>query len=274
MSPSGLRPVVVVAEPRTGTNLLRTVADQSGAYRLAFEFLLPPNNPLWEQVNFWSVLDSIGRPGGCRWPRDGHHGDESFAAYFAEVTRRAEGHPLWFDVKYSQLFLFEDAPGADRPRLIERFAERSAAFVHVRRRNLVEQHLSLLRAVQTGEWRRSAKSVMPGRGHDGTAEPTVRVDVRNIVATLRELRRRERHLESMLGSDPGYRSLFYEDLLSEGRPSPQVAALFRDLHGVELPADLTPSILKISPPPDRLVENYGELRAALAGTEFAAMLPP
>ena len=106
MSPSGLRPVVVVAEARTGTNLLRTMADQSGAYRIAFEFLLPPNNPVWEQVNFWSVLDSIGRPSGCRWPRDGHHGDESFAAYFAEVTRRAEGRPLWFDVKYTHLFLF------------------------------------------------------------------------------------------------------------------------------------------------------------------------
>lgn len=113
MSPSGLRPVVVVAEARTGTNLLRTMADQSGAYRIAFEFLLPPNNPVWEQVNFWSVLDSIGRPSGCRWPRDGHHGDESFAAYFAEVTRRAEGRPLWFDVKYTHLLLFEDGPGQE-----------------------------------------------------------------------------------------------------------------------------------------------------------------
>ncbi len=268
-----ISPVVVVAEPRTGTNLLRTLADQSRVYRLAFEFLLPPNNTLWEQVNFWSVLNSIGRSCVCQWPRNGRLGEEFFSVYYEEVFRRAGGRPLWFDVKYTHLFLFEDGPGPGRPRMVELFAERSAAFIHVRRRNLLEQHLSLLRAVKTGEWRRSAGTVERKRNPQPVAEPLVRVDARRVLATLRDLRRREQHLESMFASVPGYRPLWYEDMLSGGRAAPQVVNFFRDLHGVQLPAETVPTILKISPPPDRLVENYAELQAALAGTEFEAMLP-
>ena len=271
---SNTRPVVVVAEPRTGTNLLRTLAERSGGYRVAFEFLLPPKPKLPQmEVNFWSVLDSIGQSCLCRWPRDGRRGQETFPAYLDELTRRAAGRPLWFDVKYVHLFLFEDGPFPGRPKLVELFAERSALFVHVRRRNLVEQHLSLLRASQTGEWRRPRNAGRKCQPPEDATEPTVRIDARSIVDSLRALRRREELLESMLSADPAYRSLWYEDMLVGERPSPQVKALFRDLHGIELPSDLTPGVVKIAPPPDRLVENYGELCAALAGTEFESMLP-
>jgi len=264
---AAVKPLVIVAQRRSGTNMLQSMLKASGGFAVAHEIFLPPGRSV-PRFNYWMVLDSLGEASICRWPYSRSHSQDQLRLYYEEVLRRAEGKPLVFDIKYDWMFQTLPAPGT--PLVMDFFDGQQAAFLHVRRRNLLEQYVSDVRAVKTGEWVRPSASKGRSRDAGENAPIMVRIDTSGIE---RILKGRSRLVEEMAGLLRGVATcgtIDYEDMLQDGHASPALVSLIRELTGIEIPADVVPLLEKIALPLEEIVENYDDLRACLAGTEFDA----
>ncbi len=134
--------------------------------------------------------------------------------------------------------------------------------IHLIRRNALDVVLS-----------KEAGTARGGKLHAREGEDVERVSIRLQTDDL--LRRMTLHERAVAGARVrfkrvglSYREVVYEDLAEDERG---FATLFEFL-GVE-PAPVTSSLQKVNPTVHQeLIENYGEVREALAGTKFAGQL--
>jgi LPS sulfotransferase NodH len=138
--------------------------------------------------------------------------------------------------------------------------------VHLIRRNQLRRLLSLRTAIETGNWTLWSENQRLGR----SAEPPAKIELklRYVRSALDAFKAQRDEARLRLSALPQL-DLFYEDLI--GDFTNQMARLqdFIGARRIDLPARTVKQ--GVGPLEDR-IGNFAELRAGLAGTEFAWML--
>jgi LPS sulfotransferase NodH len=256
------KPLAVIGAARTGTNLLRDILVGTKAYANAGEILLPPDETQAFHLpfNYWHVMQETGR--ATVWRGSEEKEMANVAAYCALIGERAGERLPCIDLKPSYMSVLDRAFGRRIPVIIKALAAQGYHFIHVRRRNLLEQKVSLDRAQLTRQWIRSADE-------PATAGTKVTVDTALLVSQRDFLKRSAEAVETML-RDFRPTDVFYEDLLENGHPSADLRDRLKKGCGVAAAADYVPRIGKISPEPEGLIENIAAVRACLKGTAYQA----
>jgi LPS sulfotransferase NodH len=176
--------------------------------------------------------------------------------YLGEAFRERPGiDAVGFKLMYSQLTRIS------RPLMPALWLKR-VRIIHLIRRNALDVVLS-----------KEAGAARGGRLHARDGNHVERVRLRLDIDDL--LRRMTLHERAIAGARVRfkrvglpYREVVYEDLAEDENA---FASLF-DFLGVE-PAPVSSSLQKLNPTAhEELIENYGEVREALEGTEFAPLL--
>lgn len=209
--------------------------------------------PKWgteQDLLYWQTF--IAEKGGGRLMRAywlWHYLGRAFAA-------RPGIDAVGFKLMYSQLTRIA------RP-LLPALWLRRARIVHLLRRNGLDVVLSK----KAGEAR---DGVLHARSGDGVESVRLRLDTTEL---LQRMTAHERQIEAarvrFKHVGVPYHEVFYEDLVANEKEG--FDSLFRFL-GVE-PAPVSSSLQKVNPSAhEELIENYSEVREALAGTQYEPLL--
>lgn len=155
---------------------------------------------------------------------------------------------------------------ADRPRVKEYLAaHREIRIIHLRRDNVLKQHVSrlLLTAKRERAWQPHTDHPVP--------VVSVRVSPQDAIEDMRRVRNYFLEFERLLS---GHRKveLIYERLFNERTLSQEALGKIAELLEIE-PMPISSGLVKMNPNELRqMVENYDELVEALADTEFERFL--
>ena len=138
--------------------------------------------------------------------------------------------------------------------------------VHLLRRNQLRRLLSLKTAVETGKWTLWAENQPAGRGLD----PPVKVELRlrYVQKALETFRVQRDEARQRLSALPQL-DLFYEDLVGDFAVQMGRLQDFIGATRIDLPAR---TVKQGVGPLEERISNFAELKAGLAGTEYAWML--
>ncbi len=257
--------LVILALPRSGTNLLRDIISGTGDYVNANEIFLPPGQTgrQTQPFNFWRVMDGIGLRSGP--PTSRLQAEAAFAEYMRIVSERAGGKGLCIDIKHAHIASLGEQNG--EKLLFPVLAGLGACFIHLRRRNILEQVASHRRALLTKEWIRNDWLL----SHRPVQDVRITFDMNKLINELTwHEKSQQQLLDLVLPFDPLV--LHYEDLLEDGKPSHLLRESLASVMQLHVREDYEPSLMKISPPLDHLVENMEEVRRILQGTRFERYL--
>jgi LPS sulfotransferase NodH len=159
--------------------------------------------------------------------------------------------PVLFDLKYSQSYTLGMSERLMVPVLLQELINLKLPIVHLVRRDVVAQAISLLVAEQTGEF-------FSTKGPESQAKPKIWLNPKDVhqIATSQmfAIKSATRNLE-VLGAN--MLSIFYEDLVSANKQE-HYQRTFRFLdHYAEVPSDFDPSTVRQNSM--RRVANIGEV---------------
>lgn len=260
------KPIAIIAHPRTGTHLLREMIAATKSHADAGEVFLPPDEmpPFPRPFNYWFLMGEAGLL--TAWRGSTQKELANVATYYGMLRDKVGDRLPCIDVKPSYLASLDRSISRTVPLIVEGLAEQGFHFIHLQRRNLLEQVASLARAQMTGQWAM--------RRGTGVERDTVRMtlDPATILGRLNSLRLASETVTTMLR---GFRptELFYEELTENSMPSADLRQLLATECGVEVAEEYTPRNVKVSPPLDALVDNLEAIRRALEGTPYEDFLP-
>lgn len=233
---------VVLAAPRTGSNLLCTLLDSHPDVLCHHEIFNP------DGVFYATSLRGRFQLGSCT-ERDADPLEFLDRVWKAELGRAAVG----FKMTRGQAAVVMDAVVGDA----------GVKKIVLRRRNAVKTYVSERIAQQTGCWEAYSNAELPAR------TPRIRVDPRALSEHVEMNARFYAVLErAMTATGQGWHGLDYEDVFDGGC---QRGLL--DWLGVSVDVELRPASVKQNDRDLRqLIDNYQELSGALAGTDLAPAL--
>jgi LPS sulfotransferase NodH len=248
-------PFVVYTSPRSGSSWLVDLLDSSSRIAAYAELFLPgdrttPDYGSRDVERFESTLEP-GRPSGGRLlaPRR--------IAYLRRLYAARPGiDAIGFKLMYEH-------PRA-HPGLFPYLAARRVRVVHLVRANTLDQLLSWETA--------SAGGVFRAHAGDGIAPVQVRLEAATVVQRLEMMQEAVTRAETTLARCRArVFTLAYESLRDDPDVVGFIARTFLgvDASGWEPHSTLVPTT---TAPRDEVIENVGEVRAALAGSRFAWML--
>ncbi|MBT9383265.1 Stf0 sulfotransferase family protein [Pseudooceanicola sp. CBS1P-1] len=255
--------IFVIGRQRSGTTVFRTLLTRAGALNCDEIF----HGDLSAPHRFYGfVRDRVQERPELVHPQ--HH-PRLFRDYIAALRRQAGGRRLVMDVKYFGLNLIpqrEDVDGR-KPFVIGFMQESGAGIVHIRRRNKLRVHVSEQISIATGKWSAERAEQMI------TDKPRLHLDIAVALAAIDRLERQDARVQTLLATVPGVVRLDYEDMFTEaGDFTPEVCAIGERLLGGSA-VEARPANLRMNPEPlEALVDNHGDLVAALVGTRHAWML--
>lgn len=261
--------VVLLAPPRSGTHLFTKILMTDPTIECAFECFYPVSAEFDKPertLNFWKFLrDSGSIPEAM--PLTPKMQEASWNAYLEFLSNRTPGNLIVLDFKYD-LLRTADAGSLwpeEVPTMLRLAMRDRLPIVHLKRRNQLEMLCSFRFAQKTNEWVKfTAKT--------GTING-IQIDPAKLLSNLTAMQRREELVATWV-QDYGARiELVYEDLLVDGRLSSRARENVERLLSRKIKINPKPQTLKISPPLDKLIENYAEIEKVLTGTPYAAFLP-
>lgn len=246
--------------------MLRDIICGTDRYVNAGEVFLTPDElgAAHRPFNYWSMMREAGLL--KHWRGKPEEELANLAAYCSALRVKAGDRLPCVDIKPAYLASLDRAILRRVPLIVEGLAEQGFHFIHLRRRNLLEQVASLARARTTGEWAKS------GGREAGCDTVKVTLDPATIVGRMNSLRVTSEAIEKMLRP---YRptELIYEEMTADGMPTEDLRRRLARECGVEVAADYAPRLRKLSPPLDALVANLDVIRRELEGTPDESFLP-
>ncbi len=262
------QPVVVLANARTGTHLLRHI--------------LAAGDEFHDFGEIFNTAYSPGEPGGF-WAfyRDRLQGDperaipthenraELFTDYIGHLDALSGAPCFLMDVKYAGVtnlnpyYHFPDR----KPFLFEQLEKYDIPVIHLRRRNLLRQYCSEMLAKKTMQW-----TIYKGSNEHPPSGQTVTIDAGALTDNLNRLALRVEFFDACLAARERCLILHFEDLLQDGVLSRFARQSIGKLLNRTIGVEGRPQTKKISPPLNSFVANYRAVAEALAGTPYEEML--
>jgi hypothetical protein len=270
------RPILLLSAGRSGSNLLKSFFRPNGSILDIGEFLNPTVAAHHGQFGFWGMGDFARRLAESR--PDWRAPYDIVGAYVGALGEAASGRRVLADLKYHHvgpvdaLWRFAD----ETPPAVAGFLAADAVVLHLVRRNPLARLASLKLAMTTDEWIRPVggeEAPVEAEGAAGAKTPdelsSIRVTTSNLLGHLRRIEARKRIADLWIERHRARLTLVYEDLLDGDRLAAPVRDRLELLLGEAIDLSGSAGTQKIAPPLAELIENAGEVRAALAGTEFA-----
>jgi hypothetical protein len=269
-----LNPVILIARPRSGTTAFRLVVSRHHRVTTVGEIF---HSSYAEQPsNFYNYyLAAVTKRPELALPEQQHRID-LFDGYIKQLARELKPrYPqkdwVFLGVNYNSLHALNAywQNIYEPPYLVRIIQWKQYPVVHIIRRNILAAAISEMRAKATGVWH-----IKEGEERPAAADATITVNPADL---LLELRARKLEIDMVRAGLRGHKrclTLFYEELFdSGGQPVPeQLARVSRLL-------DLDPPIAPIatyertrSQSLRAAIENYDDVAAAVAKTEFARLL--
>lgn len=268
------RLVFVVAKLRSGTNLLRKSLTGTGAFYDMDEVFHNPGNPHSGGHLYWNhFFREIKKDSSVALPTATNQDyllDSFFESEIGKIDP-CEGQRILVDVKYNSTMnnnLLWHSP-LDVPYLLKYIKKRGFRVVHLVRRNVFDSYLSAKVAAKNKVWHVS-------QSDEGRLGAPVKVYI-PIAELVREMRIRKQEIhyfrQRLTGLKIEHLELYYDDLIKENDPS-TLSGLALDkisrFLGKEYDRSLATVPLKkiIQHGPDELIDNFDDVRAALAEMEI------
>jgi hypothetical protein len=268
-----MKPVILIARPRSGTTALRGMVARHRDM-IALGEIFHDNSLNDPNYYFNYYLASVTKDPSLALPSPDNR-ITLFGGYIDWVTKKLEeqGPKEWvfLGVNYNSLHCVNQywQNFYEEPYLLNIVKWRSYHVVHIIRRNIVEAAISEMRAKLSGVWHIKANEDRPS-----DADKKIALDPK---AFLRQLRARKLEIDLVEAAFDGYYrclTLEYEKFFDDtGTPvTSEVEKLARFLK-LDTPIDCVTDYRRTRNVHLRdAIENYDEVAAALSGTEFLPML--
>jgi LPS sulfotransferase NodH len=181
-----------------------------------------------------------------------------FYEFLDHTAKTKHVENVGFNVKYGSCHQL-DGDWKDytrRPALFDLMKSWNGRIIHLVRRNVFLQALSLIKAQQTGIWHLPLGRPAISRAvHVRVDELTFRMDsIRKLVSVF----------SGYLDDDPNVLKVYYEDMIKSGKFQPEIVESVSDFLGIRLKPDAKPQLSRTSLPDWREdVVNWQEVECAV-----------
>ena len=100
---------------------------------------------------------------------------------------------------------------------------------------------------------------------------TVRVNPHNVLKSVDRLVTMQKAVQGWICKQPAL-TIEYEDILENGRLNSELAVKMAAFLDVSADWDILPGLKKVSPPMEKYVENFSEVKDCFQGTKFENMV--
>jgi LPS sulfotransferase NodH len=257
-------PMIVLATQRTGSSWVQEMLNSHSGVKVYSELFLAEarGRPMWEPSDVEFVNTYWERR--ARRPRrlTRHYWT---VAYLRRLFDQPECEAVGFKYMYDQV--------RRSPLVLPYAAARRVRVVHLIRRNLLDALISSERALHTGIYHMANDQRAPIPWAPSTLDQSkIHLDPASVLAELtRRARERQRVRAWLRATRTPSLEVEYEALATDPRRFRPILEFL----GVRRPdaGDLHSGLKKLATAPRAdMVENFGELRAALVGTPFEPFL--
>ncbi|MCB9885307.1 MAG: hypothetical protein H6838_07435 [Planctomycetes bacterium] len=263
MSPESRTCAVVVGQQRSGTTVFVWSLGTSPEIQSFGEVFHDAERD--RDYNYFNFLQRFECDAEVKYLPDEQYRRTLFDEYMKRIYALADTQVPLLDVKYNSWHHLNTYwhNEEERPNLLGLMIERGYAILHLWRRNVFEQALSMRYAEQ-----RNAYHV---HIHDSASEPphtTVRIDCGWMQAEMeRSLRNTARFRRFLEGHDRAV-EIQYEEMMDGEFISNTYGEAIANLLGVQAKPFGPAPLRKVTPPPREVIENAEELKSFFAGTKY------
>jgi glycosyltransferase involved in cell wall biosynthesis len=264
--------VVLLASARSGTHLLKRILTSDPIFEETSETFRPTNFDKYHTApNFWKFLRSRKATARAE-PLSAEQRGEQWHAYLAFLKKSHPDTLKILDFKYNNLrsadagYLWPEAV----PTMLQLAKRDELPIIQLKRRNHLKIICSERLARRTQEWVRpkTEKNLLK---QDAPVAP-IHMDVSDVLYQLDDMQRRDTLVDFWVAGYHRKIKLIYEELLFDGQLSQATIDTLEAFFGRTLNIRPEPRTLKVSPPLEELIENFGEVKLALAGTPYAKFI--
>lgn len=269
-----MKPVILIARPRSGTTAFRLIVSRHRLITTAGEIFHGDYTDHPDRFyNYY--LAAITREPTLALPAADHR-ITLFKGYVDHLCQTLQArYPdrawVFLGVNYNSLHTMNTywQNIYEPPYLMEMLRRNDYPVVHIIRRNILAAAISEARAKATGVWHIEAGAERPAAADDAiTVDPA---------ALLRELHTRKLEIDlvgAALRDHKTSLTLYYEELFNDaGRADAEQLRRVSDLLELAQPIAPTPTYQRTRSASLRAaIRNYDEVKATLARTEFAQFL--
>jgi hypothetical protein len=258
--------IVLLARQRSGTNALGAVAGAHPDITAIPEVLNQPAEAPrpWAEANYWTYLRQRGRSPVAA---SNEAQAELFRDYLFHLRTFSPKRYLLIDVKYNVTHVADGPYRAinAQPALFDYIEANGMRVLNLTRRNHLRTYLSFAKATRTSRW-------IVTHGDAPAEDPSIRLDPDELLFHMRLWADEDALVARRFAGNPRALTLEYDDLFPVLGGAPAAAELSRLAAWLGVPAefpDTGPKLYKQAVRPlTETIENFGEVAAALAGTEF------
>lgn len=237
-------PVFIIAQQRSGTNLLRRSLATTGCFWDSDEIFDPKTESYWP-FHAEQVAQEVARS----LPTS--ENQIQLFERFLETHLDNDKPFTLIDVKYNSTHMLDGMwhSPVSNPELVQWLIRKRFPVVHLVRKNCLENYVSLLAGHYTGQW-------VVGKSATGTQSVRLRLDPDE---TIFQIQRRERELTRFRRclASTNHMELAYESLIDgNGGFSEVVAAQIYHFIGLEGAASIQVPTRKTGRPIHETIENY------------------
>ncbi len=259
-------PIIICAQQRSGTTVLQSNLGQSPLATNYGEVFLDRRDANPRNFFTFKIEQVKQDPELCFPTRDNQRA--ICEKYLEFLDQQCETSHYVMDVKYNSWHHFNPVWYGlfNFPFLMEILRSKSVPMIHVIRKDVFQQHVSIAFAQATQDWHfRSNSDKKP-------KEMEIRLDPKRCQREMELSQKRTELFRQWFEGHNNYLELTYEDMFVNGDFSPETLAKINELMGKDMQIPVKPALRKGIKRVSNVISNQGELVDHFKGTRFQDMV--
>ena len=261
------RPLVICAQQRSGTAVLRSNLRQSPLTRCYDEVFLA--NRERSEFNFFNFKEGLLKEDLSLFFPSAENQQTIFRRFIDFLDDHCDTPFFVLDIKYNSWHHLDPVWHGvlDRPFLLTLLLEREVSIVHMIRQNVFQQRVSNEFAQATKQWHFNSK-------HDAKPKDiAIEIDPDDCQAKMELSQKRTELFRNWFSGHKHYGELMYEEMFtSDGEFSDDTLQLICDLVGTDIQMPTQPGLKKGIRNVSQVISNQEALLQHFAQTSFAEMV--
>lgn len=256
------KPIILCAQQRSGTNLLRNALRATQLCKSYAEIFNEKNNLKKEYSFFNFKLKQLQNNLSLSFPSS-ENKHYLFNHYFSFLQNESNLPFHIIDIKYNSWHHFNTIWHSvpERPQLLEWLMLNDLPVIHIVRKNLLHQYISIRVANSTGKYHFKSNE-------NNVQNAVIRVKSDHCKNLMTMIEKESQNLKNLFSSYSNYHSIFYEEIVNENKFFSKINNLVKQVTNGKINELGEPPLKKVIRNPFEHIQNKDELTNSLKNTNF------
>jgi len=257
------QPIIFCAQQRSGTTVLQAAFHASHKCKNYGEVFHDEYQNFNKEFSFFKVREQMIKESPNLCVPFTNNQKFVFDGFFDLLQKSSQAPFHVIDVKYNSWHHFNTTwhSPMEPPTMLQFIMGNKIPIIHIKRRNLLHQYLSLKVAISSGKFHYN-------KNERGKQRKKIRIQPNHCKMSMRIVRKDVNNFQYWLANYPFYYEVVYEEMIIANKFSNQLNSIVSEITNGEITRLGDPPLKKGISDPFALIENKDELINALKNSNF------